>query len=143
MYGINSEPPKNCLDCPLCQGEYGPGNEKSYCAINPKVKLKYRGSRPKECPIIVDPLPQWQIEFLTALINKVIERKESEIIKTYTKGFDTGVETVKNERPQGDRKERTCPYCQTELLLPTYMYKGFHCPYCGEDIADMQKGGAE
>lgn len=70
MYGINSEPPKNCLDCPLCQGEYGKGNEKSYCAINPKVKLKYRGSRPKECPIIVDPLPQWQIEFLTALIEK-------------------------------------------------------------------------
>lgn len=26
--------------------------------------------------------------------------KESEIIKAYTKGFDTGVETVKNERPQ-------------------------------------------
>ena len=28
--------------------------------------------------------------------------KESEIIKAYTKGFDTGVETVKNERAQGD-----------------------------------------
>lgn len=76
MYGINSEPPKNCLDCPLCQGEYGKGNEKSYCAINPKVKLKCRGSRPKECPIIADPLPQWQIEFLSALINKAIEQGE-------------------------------------------------------------------
>lgn len=28
--------------------------------------------------------------------------KESELIKAYTKGFDTGVETVKNERPQGE-----------------------------------------
>lgn len=27
--------------------------------------------------------------------------KESELIKAYTKGFDTGVETVKNERQQG------------------------------------------
>lgn len=25
--------------------------------------------------------------------------KESELIKAYTRGFDTGVETVKNERP--------------------------------------------
>lgn len=73
MYGINSEPPKNCLRCPLCQGEYGGGNEKSYCAINPKAKLKYKGYRPKECPIIVDPLPQWQmqIEFLSALIKEI------------------------------------------------------------------------
>lgn len=51
MYSINSKPPKNCLDCPLCQGEYGKGNEKSYCAIKPNVKLKYKGFRPKECPI--------------------------------------------------------------------------------------------
>ena len=28
--------------------------------------------------------------------------KESELIKAYTKGFDTGVETVKGERPQGE-----------------------------------------
>ena len=70
MYGINSEPPKNCFYCPLCQGEYGPGNEKSYCAIKSEVKLKYKGSRPKKCPIIVDPLPQWQIEFLKTLCEK-------------------------------------------------------------------------
>ena len=31
--------------------------------------------------------------------------KESEIIKAYTKGFDTGVETVKDERPKGELKE--------------------------------------
>ena len=34
--------------------------------------------------------------------------KESEIIKAYTKGFDTGVETVKNERPQGECEK--CDY---------------------------------
>ena len=33
--------------------------------------------------------------------------KESEIIKAYTKGFDTGVETVKNERPQVDLIRRS------------------------------------
>ena len=79
MYGINSEPPKNCLDCPLCQGEYGPGNEKSYCAIKPKVKLKYRGSRPKECPIIADPLPRWQTEFIMALCENA--KKQGDWIK--------------------------------------------------------------
>lgn len=51
---INVKPPKNCLYCPLCQGEYGPGNEKSYCVYKPEVKLKYKGHRPKECPIIED-----------------------------------------------------------------------------------------
>ena len=122
MYGINSETPKNCLDCPLCQGEYGKGNEKSYCAIKSKVKLKYRGSRPKGCPIIVDPLPQWQIE-------------ESEIIKAYTKGFDTGVETVKNERLKGEWNEIqagmfACPFCGAG---PHNVFKNF-CPKCGADM---------
>lgn len=82
MYGINSEPPKNCLNCPLCQGEYGKGNEKSYCAIKSEVKLKYNGSRPKECPIIADPLPQWQIEFLSALIKDVRQQGEWEVFYT-------------------------------------------------------------
>lgn len=31
--------------------------------------------------------------------------KESEIVKAYTKGFDTGVETVKTARPKGELKE--------------------------------------
>ena len=48
---IDMPMPKNCLICPLCQGEYGPGNEKSYCAIKPNIKLKFKGWRPKECPI--------------------------------------------------------------------------------------------
>ena len=43
-----------------------------------------------------------------------------------------------DELNEGDIKERTCPYCQTELLLPIYMYKDFHCPYCGKDIANMR-----
>lgn len=33
---------------------------------------------------------------------KAMTKKEGEIIKAYTKGFDAGVETVKNERPQGN-----------------------------------------
>ena len=51
MIQINMPMPKNCYECPLCQGEYGKGNEKSYCAIKSNVKLKYKGFRPKECPI--------------------------------------------------------------------------------------------
>lgn len=39
-----------------------------------------------------------------------------------------------NELDEGDRKERTCPFCKTELLLPLYMYRDFHCPYCGKNI---------
>ena len=63
MYCINSETPKNCYFCPLCHGEYGPGNEKSYCAVKPNVKLKYRGSRPKECPIIPDLIERLKKDF--------------------------------------------------------------------------------
>lgn len=51
MIQIDMPMPKNCIECPLCQGEYGKGNEKSYCVINPNAKLKYRGLRPKECPM--------------------------------------------------------------------------------------------
>ena len=50
--GVNMQLPENCLDCPFCQGEYGPGNEKSYCAIKSGGdKLKYKGKRPSDCPI--------------------------------------------------------------------------------------------
>ena len=64
----------------------------------------------------------------------------SEIIKAYTKGFNTGVEIVKNARLQGEwlfvsRNCWKCPYCQ-EL---TNEGKNF-CPNCG---AEMQKGGAK
>lgn len=60
--------------------------------------------------------------------------KESEIIKAYTKGFDTGVETVKNEKPQGEWIDysvnfykcpecgyllnKDCPCCQSRVILP-------------------------
>lgn len=90
MYGINSEPPKNCLDCPLCQGEYGPGNEKSYCAIKSKIKLKYKGSRPKECPII-------KVRLQEEITNDDIQQAIKE-------GFANGYEMAKSkyERPQGE-----------------------------------------
>lgn len=70
--------------------------------------------------------------------------KESEIIKAYTKGFDTGVETVKNGRPQGEwifHKDynESCRYgcnqCGNLNNTP-----GNFCPNCG---ARMQKGGAK
>ena len=35
-----------------------------------------------------------------------LQQTQGDIIKAYTKGFDTGVETVKGERPQGERAER-------------------------------------
>ena len=71
--------------------------------------------------------------------------KESEIIKTYTKGFDTGVETVKNERPQGEwlfDKENSFTIDMFKCSICGY-FGDTHfkfCPNCG---ADMRKGGAE
>ena len=96
MYGINSEPPKNCFYCPLCQGEYGPGNEKSYCAIKPKVKLKYKGSRPKECPII-------KVRLQEEITNDDIQQAIKE-------GFANGYEMAKSKYaiPQGECKK--CDY---------------------------------
>ena len=79
--------------------------------------------------------------------------EESELIKAYTKGFDTGVETVKNERPQGEWKiTDSYPhkvYC--DKCFKTYAQANWDvwkdgtlardfCPNCG---ADMRKGGAE
>ena len=71
--------------------------------------------------------------------------KESEIIKTYTKGFDTGVETVKNERPQGEwiwlgdnpnpEHKWSCNKCGRGVKEQENF-----CPNCG---ADMRKGGEE
>lgn len=62
--------------------------------------------------------------------------KESELIKAYTKGFDTGVETVKNERPQGEWILRTdtewhfeCNQCKG--LSP---WKAQFCGVCGADM---------
>lgn len=46
--------PESCRKCRFCTGEYGPGNEKSYCMIDPTLsgnKLKYGRSRPSNCPI--------------------------------------------------------------------------------------------
>ena len=128
MYGINSDPPKNCLYCPLCQGEYGPGNEKSYCAINPKVKLKYKGSRPKECPII-------KVRLQEEITNDDIQQAIKE-------GFANGYEMAKSkyERPQGEWNEIqagmfVCPFCGAG---PHKIFKNF-CPKCGAKM----KGGAE
>lgn len=50
--------------------------------------------------------------------------KESEIIKAYTKGFDTGVETVKGERPQGEW------ICVTKSTFPQYQPDEYKCPFC-------------
>lgn len=36
-------------------------------------------------------------------------------------------------------KENLCPFCKTELLLPLYMYRDFHCPYCGANIGGAEK----
>ena len=55
--------------------------------------------------------------------------KESEIIKAYTKGFDTGVETVKNERRQGEREfiEILAQYVPDDLCIyPEYRGKPYY-----------------
>jgi len=68
---------------------------------------------------------------------------ESELVKAYTKGFDTGVETV---RPQGEWEEGNhgdyerpdiyfqCSVCKEETDDETP-----YCPYCGAKM----KGNAE
>ena len=72
--------------------------------------------------------------------------KESEIIKTYTKGFDTGVETVKNERPQGEWIDHSedgyveCPICNCLTNCDGDKDELHYCWYCG---ANLRKGGAE
>lgn len=65
--------------------------------------------------------------------------KEGELVKAYTKGFDTGVETV---RPQGEWKlirvanhcgihdSFVCPFCNYER---EYRKKNF-CEECGADL---------
>ncbi len=61
--------------------------------------------------------------------------KESELIKAYTKGFDTGVETVKNERPQGKwirkynghKADICCTNCGYDEGYSCFKY----CPHCG------------
>ena len=70
--------------------------------------------------------------------------KESELIKAYTKGFDTGVEAVKNERPKGEwiKKQVTpasCTYVCSECGIEEVILGNFCC-WCG---ADMRKGSAE
>ena len=64
-----------------------------------------------------------------------IPNKVGEIITAYTKGFDTGVETV---RPQGEwnyiqADMCVCPFCGA---MPHKLYKNY-CAKCG---ADMRKG---
>ena len=80
--------------------------------------------------------------------------QESELIKAYTKGFNTGVEIVKNARLQGEWitngefdskdvcsvcKKRFWYRCMTIDLNRIEDIWNF-CPNCG---AEMQKGGAD
>ena len=65
---------------------------------------------------------------------------ESEIIKAYTKGFDTGVETVKTERPKGEwvfhnNYHENCKYGCNQCGNLNNIPSNF-CPNCG---AKMQK----
>ena len=77
--------------------------------------------------------------------------KENEIIKAYTKGFDTGVETVKNERTQGEWDYEqvafygVCSNCGatvTSNLADIFLYEEIgkcpyntnFCPNCGADM---------
>lgn len=47
---IDMDFPKSCLECPLCKGEYGVGNEKSYCGAKADVECKW-DKRAKNCPL--------------------------------------------------------------------------------------------
>ena len=135
MYGINSEPPKNCLYCPLCQGEYGPGNEKSYCVIKPKVKLKYKGYRPKECPII-------KVRLQEEITNDDIQQA---IKEGYANGYEMTKEKFSPKKGEWIISQTmdchsdiiniyTCPFCGNKE------YSAYPYCHCG---ADMRKGGAE
>jgi len=57
--------------------------------------------------------------------------KEGELVKAYTKGFDTGVETVRSQGEWIDYSntfykcpdcgyllEKCCPHCQNKVILP-------------------------
>lgn len=76
---------------------------------------------------------------------------ESEIIKAYSKGFDAGVETVKNERSQGEwievyRSEIThnmagevltfyrCSKCDRTLSIYPSMLTDYPFCHCGADM---------
>ena len=66
--------------------------------------------------------------------------KVGEIVKAYTKGFDTGVETVrtKGEWAFDEKGNFYCDQCK-KYPHDQYATTDF-CPHCG---ACMQKGGAE
>lgn len=73
--------------------------------------------------------------------------KESEIIKAYTKGFDTGVETVKTERPQGESviKCQDCKYRVKEWREDKRMkekgYWVYGCKHFGKIMGYWGFGG--
>lgn len=76
--------------------------------------------------------------------------KESEIIKAYTKGFDTGVETVKNETdiPNGWKTEiveirkcyATCPYCEFSFEMQRNRELPYFCGACGRRLRGDNNG---
>ena len=73
--------PKDCGDCYFCYGEYGKGNEKSYCCVSDLCgsDLKYKGKRPVKCPLKEYKKGEW-----------IIEEEyncHSDIVKTYTCPF--------------------------------------------------------
>ena len=97
----------------------------------------------------------WARNTIADLPYKQNERpKESELVKAYLQGFNTGVEIVKNARPQGEWitngefdskdvcsvcKKRFWYRCMTIDLNRIEDIWNF-CPNCG---AKMRKGGAE
>ena len=70
--------------------------------------------------------------------------KEGELVKAYTKGFDTAVEIAKTERPQGEWVDHSCYkdviICSNCNIGGNRYYKDFKfCPNCGASM----KGGAK
>ena len=52
---VDFDIPESCGKCKFCTGEYGAGNEKSYCMLSPDLcgrDLKYGRKRPDNCPIV-------------------------------------------------------------------------------------------
>ena len=106
----------------------------------------YNGVRCRACDI-GDELLDLQDIIDNAPAVEAEKAKESEIIKAYTKGFDTGVETVKGEKPQGEPviKCQDCKYRVKEWREDKRMkekgYWVYGCKHFGEIIGFWGFGG--